>query len=62
MNTQKRIRIEYDDDPMHPRKDMDNLGTMVCWHGRYELGDEQPRQDPAEFRSEMPKDVIELPL
>jgi len=62
MNTQKRIRIEQDETPMHPRKDMDNLGTMVCWHGRYELGDEQPSESPDEFRSELPKDVIELPL
>lgn len=62
MNTQKRIRVEQDETPMHPRKDMDNLGTMVCWHGRYELGDEQPSESPFEFRSELPKDIIELPL
>lgn len=48
MNTQKRIRIEQDETPMHPRKDMDNLGTMVCWHNRYELGDEQPKCRPIE--------------
>ena len=33
------IKIEEDSDPMHPRVDFDNAGTMVCWHSRYNLGD-----------------------
>lgn len=33
-------RIEHDDEPQSPR-DWDNLGTMHCWHSRYNLGDEQ---------------------
>lgn len=49
-DNKRRIRVEHDNDPMHPRKDMDNLGTMVCWHGRYELGDEQPSCSPGDFR------------
>lgn len=61
MNTQKRIRIEQDDSPESPRE-WDNLGTMVCWNGRHNLGDEQPSESPSEFRSELPKDIIELPL
>jgi hypothetical protein len=36
------IRIEIDEDPLDPRED-DNLGTMACWHRRYNLGDEQPK-------------------
>ena len=24
----------------NPREDYEHLGTMVCWHGRYNLGDE----------------------
>jgi len=32
------IKIGYDDDPMNPR-DNDNLGKMVCFHKRYNLGD-----------------------
>jgi hypothetical protein len=31
-----------------PRKDYDNLGTMVCWHRRYDLGDRQPTADEKE--------------
>ena len=32
------IKIEPDDDLPSPRED-DNLGAMVCWHSRYDLGD-----------------------
>jgi len=32
---------------MNPRE-WDNLGTMVCWHPRYNLGDEQISQDDAQ--------------
>ena len=35
-----KIEIEQDPDPLHPRKDWDNLGTMACFHRRYTLGDE----------------------
>jgi hypothetical protein len=33
------LKIEQDTDPMNPRTDWDNLGTMVCFHKRYDLGD-----------------------
>ena len=33
-----RIRIKQDPDPGSPRE-WDNLGTMVCFHNRYDLGD-----------------------
>ena len=33
------IRIVQDEDPGNPRTDWDNMGTMVCFHGRYDLGD-----------------------
>jgi hypothetical protein len=32
------VRIEQDPEPPNPRE-FDNLGTMVCLHGRYTLGD-----------------------
>lgn len=35
------IKIETDDIPYDPRKEFDNVGTMLCWHRRSELGDEQ---------------------
>ena len=45
----KRVRILRDFDPANPRKEWDNVGTMYCWHCRYNLGDEQPRFGPEEF-------------
>jgi hypothetical protein len=55
---------QYCDEVDSPR-DWDNLGLMVCWHRRYNLGDEQPRQDPADWaawlKKEHPNAVI-LPL
>ena len=35
------IVIENDDFYNNPRKEFDNLGTMVCFHNRYWLGDEK---------------------
>lgn len=33
------LKIEHDDDPMNPRTEWDNLGTMICFHNGYNLGD-----------------------
>src|SRR5271157_3909336 len=33
------IEIVPDNNPMDPRKEWDNLGTMICVHKRYYLGD-----------------------
>ena len=35
----KEVRIFHDSDPMNPRVDFENAGTMVCFHTRYRLGD-----------------------
>lgn len=43
------IKIERDEDPENPRE-WDNLGTMVCWHPKRILGDEQPSESKAEWR------------
>jgi hypothetical protein len=40
MHCGKRITITQDSEPMNPRIDYDNAGTMLCWHGRYTLGDQ----------------------
>jgi hypothetical protein len=58
-----RIRIEQDMDNDSPRDEYENMGTMVCWHSRYQLGDEQPKtRDPSEYREELPEGTITLPL
>lgn len=42
------LRIVPDGDPVNPRE-WDNLGTMVCWHRRYQLGDPNPFRKPRNF-------------
>ena len=44
------IKILSEDSPFSPREDS-NLGTMVCWHRRYQLGDQQPKESPSAFFS-----------
>lgn len=56
------VKIINDDNFESPR-DWDNVGTIVCWHSRYNLGDEQPRETPEEYRDEyVPDTALTLPL
>jgi hypothetical protein len=43
-------------DPESPRA-WDNFGTMACWHGRYNLGDEQPDDDPLEHMAALVDEI-----
>ena len=43
------IRILQDDSAEDPRTTYDHLGKMVCWHSRYDLGDENPFKTPDDF-------------
>lgn len=55
-------RIVVDYDPYNPRED-DNMGTLVCWHRRYVLGDEQPSSDPHDwFEYHKDEFAVVLPL
>lgn len=47
-----KIKVGYDSNPTDPRE-FDNLGTMVCWHRQYNLGDVQPTESPGEFRKSL---------
>lgn len=47
-NDKVLLKIEYDDNAESPRE-WDNLGTMVCWSRRYNLGDEHNYSDPSYF-------------
>lgn len=42
------LKIYPDMDPESPRE-WSNLGTMACWHRRYNLGDEQPDESPIDY-------------
>ena len=49
-------KIYFDEDPLNPRKEWDQAATMVCWHRRYDLGDEQPSGDPTDYFRNMVDD------
>lgn len=38
-----------DDDPINPREEQDNFGSMICFHRRYTLGDEHNYENAEEF-------------
>lgn len=43
------LKIIPDENPLNPRTDCDHLGTMLCWHRRYSLGDGHPYDTPQDF-------------
>jgi hypothetical protein len=60
-----KIEILIDEDPLDPRKDFDPLGSMVCFHRRYNLGDKHNFDSPAEaqkFLKNKRRIAIVLPL
>lgn len=50
-NGTKTAVILQDTDPQNPRDPgwQENLGSMVCWHKRYNLGDKHNWEDPNDF-------------
>ena len=50
------IEFAQDENPESPRE-WDNLGTMVCWHKRYKLGDAQPKEPPEEWLESLAKEI-----
>lgn len=56
--------LTSDEAPESPRE-WDNFGKMVCWHGRYNLGDNHNFETPEEFEGwikQNKKELIILPL
>jgi hypothetical protein len=51
------IEVHSDADPQSPRE-WDNAGKMVCWHRRYNLGDEQPKEDANEYLRSLAIDAM----
>ena len=45
------LKIIQDNNPLNPRTEWDNLGTMVCFHNRYSLGDKNHGFDSANYDS-----------
>lgn len=50
------VEIHNDSDPANPRKEYDHVGTMVCDHRLYDLGDKKGSPE------DIPDDAICLPL
>lgn len=48
------VNIHFDQDPMNPREDFDQIGTMVYWSNRYTIGDVDGSKEFGE-----PRDFIE---
>ncbi|WP_424988696.1 hypothetical protein [Microbulbifer sp. S227A] len=46
------IKIYYDPDAESPRE-WSNLGTLICWHRRYRLGDRHQFDSPEAFLSDL---------
>lgn len=49
------LQVMYDTEPLNPRTDYDNFGHMMCWHKRYNLGDENHFEDPNAFLKNLVK-------
>lgn len=49
--------MDYDDFPESPRE-YDNLGKMVCFHSRYNLGDEHDFKDKDDFLKSLLSDTL----
>lgn len=58
INRDTTLKIYMDDDPINWRNDSEPLGTMVCWHSRYNLGDMQPKYDPSEFYYSLASEIV----
>jgi len=60
----RRLLILYDEFPPNPQTEFSNLGTMVCGHRRYILGNEQvsSAEEMNERIRALPKGSLVLPL
>jgi len=52
-----KLKIQQDDTYGDGPRDWDNLGHMVCWHRRYNLGDEQRRDDVNDWLRNLAEDL-----
>ena len=63
-----KYKLEIVPDEFHDNpREWSNFGKMLCWHDRYDLGDENEYETPTEFdeyieRLDKVKDVVILPL
>lgn len=60
-NNEVTLKIVYDSCPENPR-DWDNLGTMVAWHRKYDLGDKHRYADTTDLFESLIRDVLDKSL
>lgn len=60
-NSSLTLELHHDEDPMNPRTEYDNLGTMVCFHRRYVLGDEHSYATPEDFFEDLIHQALTQP-
>lgn len=53
-----RFKIEDDDDPLNPRFDYDNMGTMNIWWNRYSFGDNKGKGNPDEMLNDLIRENV----
>lgn len=56
------VMFREDMEPENPREQSDELGKMVCWHGRYRLGDRHDYRDPEDFLRGLTREIISWEL
>lgn len=56
------VMFREDMEPINPREWSDELGKMVCWHGRYRLGDRHDYRDPEDFLRGLTREIISWEL
>lgn len=57
----KTAVILNDPEPESPRTAYDNLGTMVCWHSRYNLGDAHNYDSIRSFKVDLAEKFVSYP-
>lgn len=53
------LKIVQDDDLHETPRDWDNLGKMICWHSRYNLGDDHNYSDSEDFLNSLADDFVD---
>lgn len=57
-NDRAVLKIVYDENALNPREDYEHLGTMICFHPRYTLGDHHDYTSPQEFLRDLALELM----
>jgi len=51
------LDIVQDQNPWNPLTESDEVGSVPCWHRRYNLGTEQPKERPQEYLDRLAREA-----